>query len=65
MKLDWIDILLHGAGAFGVMVLAAMFGVNPWLAAFANALAWGIREGWQAHKAGKDISRSHGHGRKG
>jgi len=55
LKLDWIDILLHGAGAFGVMTAAALFGINPWIAAGANALAWFVREGWQAYKKGDDI----------
>lgn len=51
-SVDWTDVGLHVAAAFGLMTILMAFGVEPASAAFAVTAAGYIREGYQAIKKG-------------
>ncbi len=55
LSLDWINIGIHVAAAFGVMVGLSILGFHPWAAAAINALIFFLREMWQAYKSEQDI----------
>jgi len=46
-EIDWVDNALHVAGAFGIMTVLMLLGVNPFVAMVANAIIWFGREMWQ------------------
>ena len=53
---DWVDVGLHVAGGFGVMSVFGLFALDLWFGALFNAIAWGIREDYQAHQKGRSLN---------
>ncbi len=52
MSVDWVDVALHVAAAFGAMTILKILGVQPAVAVIIVSAGGYIREGIQAMKKG-------------
>ena len=56
LKIGWGGVCVHVAAMFGIMTAMAILGIDPWMAAGANAAFWTGLEAYQGQRDGKGLT---------